>query len=558
MIVELKSVYAVFYTQIFFKVCVYYLIKGENMNIKRPKRIGNRVPVMSAPEAVQLIPNEASVAVVGAGGGILEPNTLIAALSQRYDAEQLPKDLTLVFTTGLGDRAERGICPIAKEGMVKRGIGGHWGQSPRISELAEQNKIEAYNFPQGIIAQLFRASAAHQPGLLSQIGIGTFADPRNQGCKLNEVTKEELVKLMTINGEEYIFYPTIGVDVCFLRATTCDTEGYASMEDEVLYLDALQIAQAVHNNGGIVMLQVQKMVKAGTLHPRQVKIPGYLVDVVVVDPDQQQLYDQPQPNRFVSGDYTLDADAPTNFPLNQRKLVARRALLEVKRGNVGNVGVGIADGIGLVAMEEGCHEDFILTVETGAVGGITTQGVAFGANVNTRAMLDMPAQFDFYHGGGLDVCYVSFAEVDSMGNVGVHKFNGKIMGTGGFVDICTNAKKVAFCGTLTAGGLKTDISGGKLNIVNEGRFKKFIKKLPEITFSAEAAAAKGQEVLYITERAIFHLEKGGLVLTEVAPGVDVEKDVLAHIEFRPRVASDLKLMDPRLFRPEKMGVVLPE
>ncbi|EPW4761589.1 acyl CoA:acetate/3-ketoacid CoA transferase [Escherichia coli] len=524
----------------------------------KPPRINGRVPVLSAQEAVNYIPDEATLCVLGAGGGILEATTLITALADKYKQTQTPRNLSIISPTGLGDRADRGISPLAQEGLVKWALCGHWGQSPRISELAEQNKIIAYNYPQGVLTQTLRAAAAHQPGIISDIGIGTFVDPRQQGGKLNEVTKEDLIKLVEFDNKEYLYYKAIAPDIAFIRATTCDSEGYATFEDEVMYLDALVIAQAVHNNGGIVMMQVQKMVKKATLHPKSVRIPGYLVDIVVVDPDQTQLYGGAPVNRFISGDFTLDDSTKLSLPLNQRKLVARRALFEMRKGAVGNVGVGIADGIGLVAREEGCADDFILTVETGPIGGITSQGIAFGANVNTRAILDMTSQFDFYHGGGLDFCYLSFAEVDQHGNVGVHKFNGKIMGTGGFIDISATSKKIIFCGTLTAGSLKTEITDGKLNIVQEGRVKKFIRELPEITFSGKIALERGLDVRYITERAVFTLKEDGLHLIEIAPGVDLQKDILDKMDFTPVISPELKLMDERLFIDAAMGFVLPE
>ncbi|TKI02927.1 acyl CoA:acetate/3-ketoacid CoA transferase [Martelella alba] len=528
------------------------------MKFEKPKRINGRVPVLSAEDAVNYIPDEATLCILGAGGGILEATTLITALAEKYKNTHSPRNLSLISPTGLGDRAERGISPLAQEGLVKWALCGHWGQSPRISDLAEQNKIAAYNYPQGVLTQAIRASAAHQPGILSQIGIGTFVDPRQQGGKLNEITKDELIKLVEIDNQEYLYYKAIAPNIAFIRATTCDSEGYASFEDEVMYLDALVIAQAVHNSGGIVMMQVQKMVKKATLHPKSVRIPGYLVDIVVVDPGQTQLYGGAPVNRFISGDFVLDDSARMAIPLNQRKLVARRALYEMRKGAVGNVGVGIADGIGLVAREEGCADEFVLTVETGPVGGITTQGVAFGANVNTRAIMDMTSQFDFYHGGGLDVCYLSFAEVDQYGNVGVHKFNGKIMGTGGFIDISATSKKIIFCGTLTAGSLKTDVGDGKLRIVQEGKVKKFVKTIPEMTFSGEIALQRGLDVRYITERAVFTLKADGLHLIEIAPGVDMEKDILAQMDFTPIIDDDLKLMDERMFHDRIMGFVLPE
>ncbi|MBT9429488.1 acyl CoA:acetate/3-ketoacid CoA transferase, partial [Candidatus Symbiopectobacterium endolongispinus] len=524
------------------------------MKLEKPKRINGRVPVLSAQDAVNYIPDEATLCVLGDGGGILEATSLITALADRYKTTQSPRDLSLISPTGLGDRAERGISPLAQEGLVKWALCGHWGQSPRISDLAEQNKIVAYNYPQGVLTPAIRASAAHQPGILSNIGIGTFVDPRQQGGKLNEVTKDKLIKLVEIDNQEYLFYKAIAPNVAFIRATTCDSEGYASFEDEVMYLDALVIAQAVHNNGGIVMMQVQKMVKKATLHPKSARIPGYLVDIVVVDSTQTQLYGGAPVNRFISGDFVLDDSAKMAIPLNQRKLVAHRALFEMRKGAVGNVGVGI----GLVAREEGCADDFVLTVETGPIGGITTQGVAFGANVNTRAILDMTSQFDFYHGGGLDVCYLSFSEIDRHGNVGMHKFNGKIMGTGGFIDISATSKKIIFCGTLTAGSLKTDVGDGKLTIVQEGKVKKFIQEIPEITFSGKIALERGLDVRYITERAVFTLKADGLHLVEIAPGVDLEKDILAQMDFTPVISPDLKLMDTRLFFDDVMGFVLPD
>ena len=309
--------------------------------MRKPERKGTKVPAMTAKEAVTYIKDNDSVAICGAGGGIVDPEVLINALSQRYEETGEPKDLTLWHATGLGDRNDRGMSPLAKKGLVKRVIGGHWGQSPRLAEMAERNEIEAYNFPQGIMAQLLRTAAAGQPGLLSHVGLNTFVDPRQKGGKLNDVTKEDLIKHTTLNGKEYLFYPTLPLDVCFIRATTVDSDGYASMEDEITYVDVLAMAQAVHNNGGLVILQAKRMVKAGTIHPRQVKVPGYLVDIVVINEKQEQLYNGS--DAFFTGDYIAEEDENASLPLDQRKVVARRALMEIGPGNVGNVGVGIAE-----------------------------------------------------------------------------------------------------------------------------------------------------------------------------------------------------------------------
>lgn len=313
------------------------------------------------------------------------------------------------------------------------------------------------------------------------------------------------------------------------------------------------MAQAAHNNGGKVIVQVKRVVKAGTIHPRQVKIPGFLVDAIVVDEEQSQMY-VGGVNRFISGDYIFCSDSSELIPLNQRKVIGRRALFEVSPGDVGNVGVGIADGIGIIAREEGVQDAFTLTVETGAVGGESAQGIFFGATLNSRALMEMPAQFDFYDGGGLDVCYLSFAEVDRDGNVNVHRFNGKIVGTGGFVDICQNTQKVVFCGTLTAGGLKTAIGNQQIEIEQEGCFKKFIDKVPEITFNGKDAIQRGQEVYYVTERAVFKLKVNGLELIEIAPGVDFERDIIQQMAFRPTVSESLSKMDARLFNEDIMGI----
>lgn len=516
-------------------------------------RKGNRVSVLTADEAVKYIPDNSTVGFCGAGGGLTEATIVIEALAKRYKETQEPRNLTYYHSTGLGDRADRGMSPLAQKGMVKRIVGGHWGQSPRLAEMAERNEIEAYNFPQGVVTQLLRTAAAGQPGILTHVGLGTFADPRQQGGKLNECTKEDLIRIMKVNGREYLFYPVTPIDVAIIRGTTSDTEGYISMEDEIAYLDALALAQAAHNNGGIVIAQVQKLVKARSLHPKSVKIPGFLVDALVVVPEQPQLYSG-SINRFMSGDYIMDSGEVIPLPLNERKVIARRALMEVKQGDVGNVGVGIADGIGVVAREESVSEEFTLTVETGPIGGVSAQGIFFGASVNMQAMLDMPTQFDFYDGGGLDVCFLSFAELDQYGNVNVHKFNGKIMGTGGFVNICQNTKKVIFCGTLTAGGLKVAVEDGKVIIKQEGKFEKMISKVPEITFNGGDAIKRGQEVIYITERAVFKLTEKGMELCEIAPGMDLEKDIVSKMGFTPIVSSDLKEMDHRLFADSPMNI----
>lgn len=501
--------------------------------------------ILSAQEAIKMIRNNHVVGIGGAGGGISEPTALIRALADQYRETGEPKALTLIHAAGLGDRANRGISPLAQKGLSRRVIGGHWDQSPRMAEMAANNEFEAYNFPMGIITKMYRASGAKEPGVLSKVGIGTFIDPRDRGGKINECATEDLVELINLNGEDWLFYKTISPNVCLIRGSTADTQGFISMEDD-FFMDSYEMAVAAHNNGGIVIAQVSRIVQPGTLHPKSVKIPGYLVDALVLDESCGQIYDTPY-NRFLSGDYKADIALSSQIPLNERKVIVRRALMEAKPGDVGNIGSGIADGIGAVANEEGVLDDFTLTVEMGVVGGVTLQGVSFGASVNMSGMISMPAQFDFYDGGGLDVSYLSFAEFDKEGNVNVTRFGGKIVGTGGFVNISQNSKKVVFCGTLTAGGIKVQPVNGRLEILQEGRFRKCPEHVQEITFNGKVARENGQKILYVTERAVFRLCNEGIELIEYAPGVDIEKDILAYLDFTPVISDNLKEMDARLF-----------
>lgn len=527
---------------------------SDHSAIVPSRRAVRRLERLSADAAVAKITSHSMVAICGAGGGVTEPTAVLQALAQRFRTQSEPQGLGLIHATGLGDRGDRGMSPLAQPGLCSRVIGGHWAQSPRLAEMAERNEIEAYNLPQGVISQLFRATAAGQPGVLTHVGLGTFVDPRQGGGKLNARTTQDLVQLLEINGAETLFYPAQKIDVAIIRATTADADGYLSMEDEVAYLDVLAMAQAAHNSGGLVIAQVQRVVRAGSLHPRSVRVPGFLVDILVEVPEQSQLYAGPGANRFLSGDYQLEEAADELLPLTERKVIARRALMEAWPGDVANVGVGICDGIGIVAREEGVDDAFTLTVETGAVGGVSAQGMFFGATVNMRALMDMPSQFDFYDGGGLDVCFLSFAEFDRSGNVNVHRFNGRLVGSGGFINISQNSRRVVFCGTLTAGGFQARIEGGAIRVEHEGRFCKLVDQVAEVTFSGAQALARGQDVLYLTERAVFRLTAEGVVLTEIAAGMDPERDVIAHMGFRPVIAPDLLVMDPRLFGEQVMDI----
>ena len=507
---------------------------------------------VSAEQAVAMIRPGDTVVIGGSGGGLLEPDLLLATLGRCFTEGGAPGDLTLVHTTGIGDREGGGMDHLAHPGLARRIIAGNWGMAPRMSRLAVENAFEAYNFPQGVMSQLFREIAGGRPGLVTHVGIGTFCDPRLEGGRLNEVTTTDLVEVVQLAGREWLFYPALDLDVCLIRGTTADEDGNLSLEQEGARLETLAMAQATRNRGGLVIAQVKQVARAGSLDPRSVVVPGICVDVVVVHPGQRQLVTHDFNPAFSGGTKAaLTSLAP--FPLDQRKVVARRALAEIVDGDVVNLGVGIADGVALVAAEEGWSEAFTLTIEQGLVGGIPARGVIFGVATNPVAMLDQPAQFDFYDGGGLDIAFLGFAQVDRLGDVNVSRFGSRLVGTGGFVNISQNASTVVFCGTFTAGGLDARPAGGRLTIGTEGRHGKFVERVEQVTFSAAEARRRGQRILYVTERAVFRLGEAGLVLTEVAPGVDVRRDVVGLLGFPVEVAADLATMDPAIFAEAPLG-----
>ncbi|MFF2848728.1 acyl CoA:acetate/3-ketoacid CoA transferase [Streptomyces sp. NPDC058001] len=518
-----------------------------------PYRTRRGRPVFrTAAEAVALIGSGDTVAIGGSGGGLLEPDTLIAALGHRFRTEGDPAGLTLVHTTGIGDREGGGMDHLAQRGLARRVVAGNWGMAPAMSAMAAAGEFEAYNFPQGVMSQLFRDIAAGRPGVLTHVGIGTFCDPRVEGGRLNDRTTEELVEVVRVRGREWLLYPALPIDVCFIRGTTADEDGNITCEQEAARLEMLAVAQATRNSGGIVIAQVKYAAQRGSLDPRDVVVPGLCVDVVVVNPAQKQVVTHEYNPAFAGAAKAALSSLPP-FPLDQRKVVARRALSEIVDGDVVNLGVGIADGVAAVAAEEGWVDDFTLTIEQGLVGGVPARGVIFGVATNPVAILEQPAQFDFYDGGGLDICFLGFAEIDREGNVNVSKFGGRIIGTGGFVNISQNASTVVFCGTFTAGGLRAVPGDGRLDLRTEGRHHKFVDRVEQITFSAAEARRRGQRVLYVTERAVFELGHEGLVLTEIAPGVDLHKDVLDLLGDRVPVPVAPRLMDPTIFTDRPLG-----
>lgn len=513
--------------------------------------------LITGSQAAELIKSGSTVAV-GGFVGFGAPEEILVALERRFLSTGAPGNLGLIWCAGIGDKENRGMNHLGHEGLVAKVYAGHLGLAPKLGKLVAENKVECFIVPQGVIVHLMRASAGGKPGVLTHVGLKTYADPRVEGCRANSVTRGEVVELVTLGGREWLFYKALAPDVALVRGTTADTRGNISMEKEAVFLEQISMASTVKNKGGIVIAQVERVTEHGTLKAQQVKLPGVMVDYVVpASPGNHcQSFLSPEYNPAFTGETRLPVDSLPSMPLNERKVCARRATMELSAGALVNLGIGVSEGVANIVAEENLSDSITLTIESGAIAGIPAGGLGIGASTNPDSIIDQGYQFDFYDGGGVDIAYLGLAEADQHGNLNVSKFGGRVVGPGGFINISQNAKAVIYCGSFTAGGLKTRVADGRLYIDVEGKNKKFLKQVEQITFSGEYAASVGQKVMFITERAVFVLRKEGMLLTEIAPGVDLEKDILARMEFRPLIAEDLKVMDARIFRDQAMGLKL--
>jgi propionate CoA-transferase len=487
--------------------------------------------IVSAAEAVAAIPSGATLAVSGfVGAG--HPELLTAALERRFLEDGQPSNLTLLYAAGQGDRKERGLNHLAHAGLLKRVVGGHWNLAPKLGTLASENKIEAYNFPQGVVCALLREIAAKRAGVFTKLGMNTFIDPLHDGGRMNARTTEPLVERLTLDGEVWLRYRTFPVNVGFIRATTADSRGNLSMEREGFIGEVLPVAQAAKNHGGVVIAQVEQITER-IADPKSVRVPGILVDYLVVSPPEHhaQTFSEQFNEAYVTGpngQATIPASA-----FSERKIIGRRALMEIRVGDIVNLGIGLPETVAVVAAEVGRLHDFTLTVESGPIGGIPSGGLSFGCSSYPEAIVDQPSQFDFYDGGGLDVGVLGAVEVDAEGSVNVSSFAGRFAGVGGFVNIAQSARRVVFCCAFRSGDLEIAVEGQRLRIVREGRHTKFVRRVQQVCFHGPSALQRGQEIHFVTERAVFKLTPAGLALVERAPGIDLQKDVLEKMEFSP-------------------------
>ena len=509
---------------------------------------------IDAREAARLIKDGDTLAV---SGFLLAttPSELLREIGNRFLEEGHPRNMTLLQAAGTGNNGDEGIMEISHRGMVRRYLTGHFARNRRLAGQASKHEIEAYNFPQGVLSKMYRALSSGQKGVLTTIGLHTFVDPREGGGKLTNITTEDLVEVVTLGGEEYLYYKAQPVDVAIIRGTTADEQGNITMEEESGIVDAREIAMAAKACGGKVIVQVKYTADSKSLDRNRVVIPGIFVDYVVVATEPEKTHRQTVAEYYdpaIAGHTKRPVAKVKDAPLDERKIIARRAAMEIRPGDVVNLGYGMPEAVGHVAAEEGLSDSITLTLECGIIGGVPLGGANFGSALNAHAVMPMSQQFDFYNAGGLDVAFLGFAEVNGKGDINVSSFGGRFAGCGGFIDISQATKRIFFVGTLTTGGLVEHVEGGKLVIDKEGSRMKFIDALPQRTFNGAYALKQGHDITFITDRCVMKLTEESFLITEVAPGVDIEKDIAAHMAFPPKVAADVKKMDPRIFAPEKM------
>lgn len=509
--------------------------------------------IIKADEAAAMFQSGWTVIMEGfLGSG--SADALGRAVEQRFLATGEPRDLTLIFCAGQGDREHRGVNRFGHVGLTRIVIGSHFGPIPMMRDLIEKNEVEAHNWPQGVVAHLYRAIAGGRPGVVTKIGLHTFVDPRYEGACMNARAEKSLIELVTLRGEEYLFYPSMPINCALIRGTTADENGNITTEHEAIHVDHLAIAQAAHNSGGMVIVQVKRLTKAGTMNPNTVRIPGILVDYVVLsDPRDHWMTYVEEHNPAYTGEVREPDHAFTPPPLDIEKVIGRRAFMELLplQRPVVNLGAGMPTIVGNVAREEG-RTDFVFTVEAGPIGGTPAPDLSFGAAINPEAIVDQAAQFDFYDGGGLDIAFLGLAELDHLGNVNASRFGDRRPGIGGFINITQATKRLVFMGTFTAGNPEVIVKDGCLQILKEGKVKKIVREVTQLSFNGPYAAKMGAKILYVTERAVFTIKDGRLTLIEIAPGINLQKDILDQATTEIVVAADLKSMDPRIFQERPM------
>lgn len=499
--------------------------------------------VIRAEDAISYIKNGDTLCIGGGGAGHAVPDKLMEALGQRFIKTDLPKKITILHPCGIGENNVRGLNHLAHPGLVDTVIGGFWGNAPKMGALCLEGQIKGYNFPQGVLSHLVRAIAGGEKGLLTRTGLHTFVDPRYEGGKANSETKKDLVEIINLHGEELLFYHNIPINISFIRGSSVDVDGNLTMEDEVATFAMLSIAQATKVNGGIVIAQV-KSIHSTHAKPVNVKVPGVLIDYIVEEPAQTMTFLTDYEQAFIDREANYVTD--TLELQGIKRTIARRAAMELPHKAFVNLGYGMADGIPIVVKEEGMLDDITFMIEQGQTDGLIATGLNFGAMYNPAAITDDGYQFDFFHGGGLDICFLGFAQIDRDGNVNASRFGNIITGCGGFIDISQHTNKIVFCGAFSA---KADVIVHEkgLTINHPGKIIKFLEEVEQVTFNGKQAFGKGQDVIYCTERAVFRLTENGMELMEIAPGVDLEKDVLSMMDFKPLIHPNLKIMDNKIF-----------